>query len=206
MRRCLAKLSLNERGEKPYRPLFNRGSAHVTSVSTNIFFPKSIQPFSFELLACTKFFYPVPQFYGEQKYQEKHKTREEAETRLVNASRKVNNDVGKQLTSRPGHSADLTPYIKPQLFPLSPRTSLLFLFSIDQQQTSKMPPKRKAMAETSTNKQISATRNTKASKTSAKSTAPTSKPSAKASTKPKPQTFKYSDANTVSNVPALQLN
>ncbi|PMD32750.1 hypothetical protein L207DRAFT_536046 [Hyaloscypha variabilis F] len=64
-----------------------------------------------------------------------------------------------------------------------------------------MPPKRKAMAETSTNKQISATRNTKASKTSAKSTAPTSKPSAKASTKPKPQTFKYSDATTLSLKP-----
>ncbi|KAE9382072.1 hypothetical protein N431DRAFT_322180 [Stipitochalara longipes BDJ] len=63
-----------------------------------------------------------------------------------------------------------------------------------------MPPKRKAMAESSTNKQVS-TRNTKASKISSKSSAPTSKPSAKPSAKPKAQTFKYSNADTLSPKP-----
>ncbi|KAH8586500.1 hypothetical protein B0O99DRAFT_644372 [Bisporella sp. PMI_857] len=61
-----------------------------------------------------------------------------------------------------------------------------------------MPPKRKAMAETSTNKQVSTTtRNVKASKTSSNTTAPTSKPPVKA----KSQTWKYSDSNTLSQKP-----
>ena len=63
-----------------------------------------------------------------------------------------------------------------------------------------MPPKRKAMAETSANQPVSTTsRNAKATKTSSKSTAPTSKGSAK----PKPETFNYSNADTVSIIPAF---
>jgi hypothetical protein len=58
----------------------------------------------------------------------------------------------------------------------------------------RMPPKRKAMAETDGNKLVSKTsRNAKASKTSTKSSAPTRKPPAKT----KAQTVKYSNASTV---------
>lgn len=61
-----------------------------------------------------------------------------------------------------------------------------------------MPPKRKAMAETSANKQsASASRNAKAAKTSAKGTAP------EESVKTKGKTFKYCNANTVSAIAPL---
>ena len=56
-----------------------------------------------------------------------------------------------------------------------------------------MPPKRKAMAETSGNKPAPTTHKAKASKTSSKSTAP------KESAKPKGKIFKYCNANTVSS-------
>jgi hypothetical protein len=57
-----------------------------------------------------------------------------------------------------------------------------------------MPPKHKAMADTSGDKQAETTSHiAKASKTSSNSSAPTSKPPAKE----KAQKFKYSNPNTV---------
>ena len=56
-----------------------------------------------------------------------------------------------------------------------------------------MPPKRKAMAETSGNKSAPKTRNAKASKISTKSSAP------KESAKSRGKIFKYCNANTVSS-------
>lgn len=65
-------------------------------------------------------------------------------------------------------------------------------------------PKRKAMAEAITNQVVKTTRNAKAPKASPKATAPTTKlltetnGATELATKPEGDTFKYSDANTVS--------